>query len=187
MVPPPPNRTSARTYRNSDGRAEPTTTRHRQHNRRLLRIPSRGSTSRWRSTTFRCARASGRMRTKRGSRCRGGRGAFASLRRAGGIAVPHLRKHLKEPWRSWRWGRKWQLTYSRRLLGLGGCLIGAAVCFFVSFMTLPSLAVRCVVHTLSSHLLSHHILQTSKVRPRFQVRVMSIPLPSAGSQPVLVP
>ncbi|KAI0738733.1 ER-to-golgi vesicle protein transport Sft2 [Irpex lacteus] len=29
-----------------------------------------------------------------------------------------------------------------RLLGFGGCLIGAAVCFFVSFLTLPMIALR---------------------------------------------
>ncbi|KAI0085601.1 SFT2-domain-containing protein [Irpex rosettiformis] len=29
-----------------------------------------------------------------------------------------------------------------RLLGFGGCLIGAAVCFFVSFITLPMIALR---------------------------------------------
>ncbi|EKM52341.1 uncharacterized protein PHACADRAFT_100622 [Phanerochaete carnosa HHB-10118-sp] len=29
-----------------------------------------------------------------------------------------------------------------RLLGFGGCLLGAAVCFFVSFLTLPMLAIR---------------------------------------------
>ncbi|KAL1740048.1 Got1/Sft2-like family-domain-containing protein [Schizophyllum fasciatum] len=34
------------------------------------------------------------------------------------------------------------LSRWERLLGFGGCLIGAAVCFFVSFMTLPLLAVR---------------------------------------------
>ncbi|KAI5828645.1 Got1/Sft2-like family-domain-containing protein [Schizophyllum commune] len=34
------------------------------------------------------------------------------------------------------------LSRWERLLGFGGCLLGAAVCFFVSFMTLPLLAVR---------------------------------------------
>jgi hypothetical protein len=29
-----------------------------------------------------------------------------------------------------------------RLLGFGGCLLGAAVCFFVAFLTLPLLAIR---------------------------------------------
>jgi hypothetical protein len=29
-----------------------------------------------------------------------------------------------------------------RLLGFGGCLLGAAVCFFVAFLTLPLLALR---------------------------------------------
>jgi hypothetical protein len=33
---------------------------------------------------------------------------------------------------------------SSRLLGFGGCLIGAAICFFVSFMTLPFLAIKLV-------------------------------------------
>lgn len=31
---------------------------------------------------------------------------------------------------------------TNRLLGFGGCLIGAAVCFFVAFWTLPLLAIR---------------------------------------------
>jgi len=34
------------------------------------------------------------------------------------------------------------LSRWERLLGFGGCLIGAAVCFFVAFLTLPLLAVR---------------------------------------------
>ncbi|KAG6916830.1 hypothetical protein DXG01_005215 [Tephrocybe rancida] len=34
------------------------------------------------------------------------------------------------------------LSSWERLLGFGGCLVGAAVCFFVSFMTLPFLALR---------------------------------------------
>ncbi|KAF9006954.1 hypothetical protein BDQ17DRAFT_1351150 [Cyathus striatus] len=35
-----------------------------------------------------------------------------------------------------------------RLLGFGGCLLGAAVCFFVSFLTLPLLAIR--THSFSA-------------------------------------
>ncbi|OSX57971.1 hypothetical protein POSPLADRAFT_1155114 [Postia placenta MAD-698-R-SB12] len=34
------------------------------------------------------------------------------------------------------------LSRWERLLGFGGCLIGAAVCFFVAFITLPLLALR---------------------------------------------
>ncbi|KAI0920490.1 hypothetical protein AcW1_002213 [Taiwanofungus camphoratus] len=34
------------------------------------------------------------------------------------------------------------LSRWERLLGFGGCLLGAAVCFFVAFMTLPLLAVK---------------------------------------------
>ncbi|KAJ7079560.1 Got1/Sft2-like family-domain-containing protein [Mycena belliarum] len=34
------------------------------------------------------------------------------------------------------------LSRWERLLGFGGCLIGAAVCFFVAFLTLPFLALR---------------------------------------------
>ncbi|KAI0791398.1 ER-to-golgi vesicle protein transport Sft2 [Abortiporus biennis] len=34
------------------------------------------------------------------------------------------------------------LSRWERLLGFGGCLIGAAVCFFVAFLTLPLLALR---------------------------------------------
>ncbi|CAA7262621.1 unnamed protein product [Cyclocybe aegerita] len=36
------------------------------------------------------------------------------------------------------------LSRWERLLGFGGCLIGAAVCFFVAFLTLPLLAIRYV-------------------------------------------
>lgn len=36
-----------------------------------------------------------------------------------------------------------------RLLGFGGCLLGAAVCFFVSFLTLPMLALRPAKFALS--------------------------------------
>ncbi|GJE88944.1 ER-to-golgi vesicle protein transport Sft2 [Phanerochaete sordida] len=36
-----------------------------------------------------------------------------------------------------------------RLLGFGGCLLGAAVCFFVSFITLPMLALRPAKFALS--------------------------------------
>ncbi|RDB19678.1 Protein transport protein SFT2 [Hypsizygus marmoreus] len=41
------------------------------------------------------------------------------------------------------------LSRWERLLGFGGCLIGAAVCFFVSFLTLPLLAVRPTKFALS--------------------------------------
>ncbi|KAF8968692.1 ER-to-golgi vesicle protein transport Sft2 [Flammula alnicola] len=41
------------------------------------------------------------------------------------------------------------LSRWERLLGFGGCLIGAAVCFFVSFMTLPFLALRPAKFALS--------------------------------------
>ncbi|KAJ7938138.1 ER-to-golgi vesicle protein transport Sft2 [Mycena leptocephala] len=34
------------------------------------------------------------------------------------------------------------LSRWERLLGFGGCLIGAAVCFFVAFLTLPFIALR---------------------------------------------
>lgn len=33
-------------------------------------------------------------------------------------------------------------TALRRLLGFGACLLGAAVCFFVAFLTLPWIALR---------------------------------------------
>ncbi|PPQ63455.1 hypothetical protein CVT24_004987 [Panaeolus cyanescens] len=36
------------------------------------------------------------------------------------------------------------LSRWERLLGFGGCLIGAAVCFFVAFLTLPLLAIKYV-------------------------------------------
>lgn len=36
-----------------------------------------------------------------------------------------------------------------RLLGFAGCLLGAAVCFFVSFLTLPMLAIRPAKFALS--------------------------------------
>ena len=38
---------------------------------------------------------------------------------------------------------------SFRLLGFGGCLIGAAICFVIAFFTLPFLAIRYVLFTLS--------------------------------------
>ncbi|KAF8890673.1 ER-to-golgi vesicle protein transport Sft2 [Infundibulicybe gibba] len=41
------------------------------------------------------------------------------------------------------------LSRWERLLGFGGCLIGAAVCFFVSFLTLPLLAIRPAKFALS--------------------------------------
>ncbi|KAF8970601.1 ER-to-golgi vesicle protein transport Sft2 [Flammula alnicola] len=41
------------------------------------------------------------------------------------------------------------LSRWERLLGFGGCLLGAAVCFFVSFMTLPFLALRPAKFALS--------------------------------------
>jgi hypothetical protein len=33
------------------------------------------------------------------------------------------------------------VEYLYRLLGFGACLLGAAACFFVSFLTLPTLAI----------------------------------------------
>lgn len=44
----------------------------------------------------------------------------------------------------------------RRLLGFGGCLIGAAVCFFVSFWTLPLLALRPSKFALSFRYIQTH-------------------------------
>ncbi|KAF8064190.1 Got1/Sft2-like family-domain-containing protein, partial [Lyophyllum atratum] len=41
------------------------------------------------------------------------------------------------------------LSSWERLLGFGGCLVGATVCFFVSFLTLPFLAVRPTKFALS--------------------------------------
>ncbi|KAF5329819.1 hypothetical protein D9619_009050 [Psilocybe cf. subviscida] len=41
------------------------------------------------------------------------------------------------------------LSRWERLLGFGGCLIGAAVCFFVSFLTLPFLVVKPAKFALS--------------------------------------
>jgi hypothetical protein len=41
------------------------------------------------------------------------------------------------------------LSRWERLLGFGGCLIGAAICFFVSFMTLPFLAIKPAKFALS--------------------------------------
>jgi hypothetical protein len=35
-----------------------------------------------------------------------------------------------------------------RLLGFAGCLVGAAVCFFVAFITLPLLPIKCVIMTI---------------------------------------
>jgi len=41
------------------------------------------------------------------------------------------------------------LSRWERLLGFGGCLLGAAVCFFVAFFTLPLLAIRPAKFALS--------------------------------------
>jgi len=41
------------------------------------------------------------------------------------------------------------LSRWERLLGFGGCLIGAAVCFFVAFLTLPLIAIRPAKFALS--------------------------------------
>ncbi|PPQ70403.1 hypothetical protein CVT25_000886 [Psilocybe cyanescens] len=41
------------------------------------------------------------------------------------------------------------LSRWERLLGFGGCLIGAAICFFVAFLTLPFLALRPAKFALS--------------------------------------
>ncbi|KAF9054243.1 Got1/Sft2-like family-domain-containing protein [Panaeolus papilionaceus] len=41
------------------------------------------------------------------------------------------------------------LSRWERLLGFGGCLIGAAVCFFVAFLTLPLLAIKPAKFALS--------------------------------------
>ncbi|KAF4611848.1 hypothetical protein D9613_003774 [Agrocybe pediades] len=41
------------------------------------------------------------------------------------------------------------LSRWERLLGFGGCLIGAAICFFVSFLTLPLLAIKPAKFALS--------------------------------------
>jgi len=53
-----------------------------------------------------------------------------------------------------------------RLLGFGGCLIGAAVCFFIAFMTLPlrpakfALSFRCDIHSLSYPIFLNHSLSS---------------------------
>ncbi|KDR74067.1 hypothetical protein GALMADRAFT_250801 [Galerina marginata CBS 339.88] len=41
------------------------------------------------------------------------------------------------------------LSRWERLLGFGGCLIGAAICFFVAFLTLPLLAIKPAKFALS--------------------------------------
>lgn len=56
-------------------------------------------------------------------------------------------------------------------------MIGAAVCFFVSFMTLPLLAIKSVTPTSSTvHLI--HITQTHQICALVQVNRMSLPFPN---------
>jgi hypothetical protein len=109
---------------NFDGlEVSPTTPSNRspQHNPPTL---SPASTMPLREITFRCGPVNVRTRMKHGSRCLDGRG----------------KQHLKLAL-----GRRRIHTHFVRLLGFGGCLIGAAVCFFVAFLTLPLIAIRYIV------------------------------------------
>ena len=66
------------------------------------------------------------MKTKPGLRCQDGRGVFSGFNF---VCKTKFKRHCF------------------RLLGFGGCLVGAAVCFMVAFFTLPFLAIRCVLFT----------------------------------------
>ena len=73
-----------------------------------------------------------------------------------------------------------------RLLGFGACLLGAAVCFFVAFLTLPMLALRpakfalafrCAAQVLpcrkSAHLRT--VMQLGKLARDVRVRLLCLP------------
>lgn len=125
------NRAFGTTSRGSAGHAATTTTRRLPQSR--TRIPSRASTTLLETATCRCARRSVRTRRRPTLRSRDGRGASTRCRssRTGDV-------------RSSRSEYVGMLTRTvlRRLLGFGACLLGAAVCFFVAFLTLPWIALR---------------------------------------------
>ncbi|KAF7320901.1 Protein transport protein SFT2 [Mycena chlorophos] len=61
-------------------------------------------------------------------------GAFARFYNAMGDYVPLRSSERSNEEEAWFALSRWE-----RLLGFGGCLVGAAVCFFVAFLTLPFL------------------------------------------------
>jgi len=67
------------------------------------------------------------------------------------------------------------LTY--RLAGFAGCLVGAAVCFFVSFLTLPLLALRYVALCLTSvQLQSFLLLDLQSLRSLSGMHIYFLPV-----------
>lgn len=79
---------------------------------------------------------------------------------------------------------------TRRLLGFGGCLLGAAVCFFVSFLTLPMLALRPAKFALSFRCAAHSGLSSPRLltppqprEPARHVRVRRTLRPRVRSSP----
>ncbi len=125
------NRASGTTLRDSAGHAATTTTRRLRRPR--TRIPSRASTTLLGTATCRCVRRSARMRRRLTLRSRDGRGAPA---RCCSSRTGNPRSSTSE------YVGMLTRTVLRRLLGFGACLIGAAVCFFVAFLTLPWIALR---------------------------------------------
>ncbi|KAH9477079.1 Protein transport protein sft2 [Psilocybe cubensis] len=61
------------------------------------------------------------------------------------------------------------LSRWERLLGFGGCLIGAGICFFVAFLTLPVLPLRRVLTLLSAYHLLNVISRPSKFALAFSL------------------
>lgn len=67
----------------------------------------------------------------------------------------------------------WSPMLSRRLLGFGGCLLGAMVCFFVAFLTLPMLPVRPMKFALAFRCVSPSIFLHRYPNPRVQPRQLT--------------
>ena len=98
---------------------------------RQARTPSHDSTTLLEVAIYPYDQASGPTRRRPTLLCPDGRGAFVipcscGWGRAGALGTGRL--------------TRWATT--DRLLGFGACLIGAAVCFFVAFITIPMIALR---------------------------------------------
>jgi len=94
---------------------------HGTHNSPPLKVLSPGSTVPL-EIIYLCGQTRRPMRTRRGLLCQDGKGQ----------CPPHLVKMVIADGSSQR----------HRLLGFIGSLVGAAVCFFVAFLTLPMLALK---------------------------------------------
>ncbi len=99
------------------------TTRSRRHHRRRRATHSPAFITPLAAPTSRCAQTSGPTRKRRTSRCRDGSGESRVHR--DGFSCTNERRLLDEG-----------------LLGFIVCILGAAACFFVAFITLPFLALR---------------------------------------------